>query len=291
MAVLSPGPPPGSTPPAEDWAGIRGQRWLADLDRLEAMLAPVGEALLARAAPAPGERVADIGCGGGWTTRRIAAAVAPRGHVTGIDISPDLVAEARRRAAAEGLAGIRFVVADAATLAPPDPPFDRLISRYGVMFFPEPEAGFRSLCRLLRPGGRLDVAVWAEPRDNPWMMEIRNRVAAHVEVPRPEPLAPGPFQLASRAYLETMLPRAGFADPDIFELRHMIAIGGPGASAAEAADFALRALAIAELLDGCGPEARAACRADLEAFYAAIATPEGIRLPAASWLVSARRAD
>ena len=67
----------------EDWAGEMGERWLAQLDRFESMISPVGDALLARAAFQPGERVVDLGCGGGATSFAIAEAVAPRGHVLG----------------------------------------------------------------------------------------------------------------------------------------------------------------------------------------------------------------
>ena len=83
---------------AEDWAGEMGDTWLANLDRFESMLAPVGAALLQHAAFRSGERVVDIGCGGGGTTIAIARAVAPAGEALGIDISPVLAAEAERRA-------------------------------------------------------------------------------------------------------------------------------------------------------------------------------------------------
>src|SRR3546814_20319905 len=82
---------------AYGWAGEAGARWLGQLDRFESMIEPIGEALLARAAYAAGERVVDIGCGGGWTTRRIAAAVGNTGLALGLDLSPDLVAAAREQ--------------------------------------------------------------------------------------------------------------------------------------------------------------------------------------------------
>jgi ubiquinone/menaquinone biosynthesis C-methylase UbiE len=150
----------------DDWAGARGQRWLRDVDVMEAMLAPIGSAALDHAAHAAGERVLDIGCGGGWTTRQIGAAVGPTGLALGLDISAELVDEAGRRAAA--IPQVRFEAGDAAELVPAGGPFDRLFSRFGVMFFADPTAAFRHMGSQLKPGARLDLAVWANPQWNRW---------------------------------------------------------------------------------------------------------------------------
>jgi ubiquinone/menaquinone biosynthesis C-methylase UbiE len=100
----------------EDWAGEMGERWLASLDRFEGMIAPIGAALLARAAYAKGERVLDLGCGGGATTLAIAEMVGPSGAALGLDVAPMLIERARQRAAGAG-SSARFVCADAATAA------------------------------------------------------------------------------------------------------------------------------------------------------------------------------
>src|SRR3546814_17768551 len=118
------------------------------------MIEPVGQALLAQAGYAPGERVVDVGCGGGWTTRQIAAAVGDSGLALGLDISPDLVAAANDRAQRAGLAQIRFAQGDAATGMPVEAPFDRLFSRFGLMFFPEHYHAFATLRTLGRASGR-----------------------------------------------------------------------------------------------------------------------------------------
>ena len=110
----------------EDWAGEMGQKWLASLSMFEEMIAPIGEALLSRAAYQKGETVIDLGCGGGATTVAIAQKVSPTGKVIGVDISPDLVAAARERAAKSGATNISFTCADAATVALADAPYDRL---------------------------------------------------------------------------------------------------------------------------------------------------------------------
>src|SRR3546814_9325718 len=132
---------------AHDWAGEAGARWLGQLDRFESMIEQIGEALLARAAYAAGERVVDIGCGGGWTTRRIAAAVGNTGLALGLDLSPYLVAASSDRGRRTGLAHIPFVQGDAATARPAEAPFDRLFSRFRTLLFPNPHPPLPHLSR------------------------------------------------------------------------------------------------------------------------------------------------
>jgi SAM-dependent methyltransferase len=271
----------------DDWAGERGERWLRDIDVMEAMLAPIGAAALAQAAHAPGERVLDIGCGGGWTTRRIGAAVGTTGRAVGLDISSALVAEAARRAA--DLPQVRFEAGDAATAAPEGGPFDRLFSRFGVMFFADPPAAFRNLAANLAPGARLDFAVWASPKQNPWMMELRRVVGAHVELPSPQPLAPGPFQLADPDYHQSLLEGAGFAGLERRLLELPLLLAGPGATPETAAAFALGAFSVGELAAAAGPSVLAAVTHDLEQLYRSHATADGVPMPAAVWLLSARK--
>ena len=104
----------------EDWAGEMGLKWLASLSLFEGMIAPIGDALLARADFQSGETVIDLGCGGGATTLAIAGAVAPSGKVMGVDISPDLVAAAQERAASSGATNVEFTCADASVGQLPD---------------------------------------------------------------------------------------------------------------------------------------------------------------------------
>lgn len=154
------------TPQPEDWAGEMGTRWLAGIDQFESMIAPIGDALLARASFKTGEHVLDLGCGGGATSLTIAELVGPGGSVTGIDISPDLIAKARERAEAADTRNATFECGDAASYKP-EAAFDRMVSRFGSMFFPHPVEAFSNLHDCLKQGGRLDLAVWGPPRDNP----------------------------------------------------------------------------------------------------------------------------
>jgi SAM-dependent methyltransferase len=272
----------------EDWAGEMGARWLANLTGFEKTIAPAGEALLAHAAYQPGERVVDIGFGGGATSLAIAQAVAPDGEVVGIDISPDLAAATTRRAAAAGIANARFICADAATVAVPEAPFDRLCSRFGSMFFTEPVPAFANLRGLLKPGGRLDLAVWGPPLQNPWMLEGMAVARRHVEMPAPVPRAPGPFAFEEREYMEDTLIAAGFSNVNIVAAKGELPVGGPGATAEQAQAFVRHALAFGQALLDYPPEVQEAAAAELTALYARHYRPgEGVMMGYAIWLVSA----
>lgn len=269
----------------EDWAGEMGVKWLTHIDRFEGMIAPIGDALLARAGIAPGERVIDLGCGGGLTSLAAARATGPEGAVLGLDISPELIDEARRRA--EGHPNVTFICADAATVAL-DTPYDRLISRFGSMFFADPFAAFTNLHALLKPGGRIDLAIWAAPRDNPWMMELMGVARSHIDIPSPDPRAPGPFAFADLEYVGDILTIAGFSVPDIEAYQGEQAIGGPGATPDEAADFALATMAIGRALAEAGDDVLAHARADLLALFGRHHVPgRGVMLANKVWLVSA----
>ena len=269
----------------QDWQGERGARWLRDMAGFEAMLQPLGEALMARAALAPGERVVDIGCGGGWTSRTAAIQVGARGAVCGVDISALLLGEAARRAA--GIPNLTFVRADAAVDAIPGAPFDRMISRLGVMFFVDPVAAFSRLRRLLVPGGWVDWAVWGPKEDNPWMFGAREVAGRHLELPAPDPGAPGPFTLADRDRLADLLAAAGFVDIEIVEHRHHVAVGG-AADPAAAADFAASAFFFADAIEAADAATRAAIHEDLISFYRDFRTADGrLAVPARAWLVRA----
>jgi SAM-dependent methyltransferase len=272
----------------EDWAGEMGARWLANLDRFEGMIAPIGAALLARAAYQPGERVLDLGCGGGATTMAIAQAVGPEGEALGLDIAPMLIAPAEERAA-DARSRARFVCADAATARIDGPLFDRLFSRFGAMFFPEPVPAFANLKAMLAPGARIDLAVWAHPRDNAWMMEIMGVVRAHVDVPPAVPRAPGPFAFEDLGYLEEVLTAAGFAGFEAEAYQGEQAVGGPSATPEEATAFALASMAAGRILAEQGEAVLAAARADLEAMFARhYRSGEGVMLGCKAWLVRAR---
>lgn len=272
----------------EDWAGEMGLKWLASLSSFEEMIAPIGDALLARADFKPGETAIDLGCGGAATTLAIAQAVAPSGKVTGVDISPDLIAAAQERALKAGATNIEFTCADASTVKLPDAPYDRLFSRFGSMFFDDPVSAFSHLRGLLRKGGRIDLAVWGPPRDNLWMMEMMGVVRNHVEVPPAVPRAPGPFAFEDLEYLGEILSGSGFIDVDVVEYKGLQPVGGVGATPEKAAEFASAAMATGRLLSGQGDAVIEAAHRELTDLFARHHVPgKGVMMQGKAWLVSA----
>ncbi|MGQ4383840.1 class I SAM-dependent methyltransferase [Streptomyces sp. SAS_270] len=136
------------------WNGTVGTHWADHHERYDALLSGVNDALFAGAAVTMADRVLDVGCGAGTTTR-IAARLASRGHVVGVDISAPLVGRARAVTAAEHVGNVAYELADAQTHPFPPAGYDVVISRGGVMFFEDHAAAFRNLARALIPGGRL----------------------------------------------------------------------------------------------------------------------------------------
>ena len=143
----------------------------ADYEPLwQAQLACAHAKLMACAGLAPGQRVLDVACGTGLVTLPVAQAVAPHGHVVGVDLSEQMVEAARGRALDRNVSNVSFARMDAERLALPDASFDIVLCALGLMFMPDPEQAVREMRRVLRPGGRLVIAVWGEQSRCGWSM-------------------------------------------------------------------------------------------------------------------------
>jgi SAM-dependent methyltransferase len=188
-------------------------RWTAVWPKRERLTTEVTAYVLGAAALQPGERVVDIGCGGGGTSLAAASAVGPDGLVVGADLSVPLLGLAGSRAAAAGARNVEFHVVDMQVDTAPGAPFDIAISQFGVMFFDEPAVAFANIRAQLVPGGRLAFACWQEPEKNPWI--IYGLVAEFVPPPAPPPPGKsptGPFALADPVRTTAILEAAGFVD-------------------------------------------------------------------------------
>ncbi|HYZ48753.1 MAG TPA: methyltransferase domain-containing protein [Sphingomonas sp.] len=268
------------------WNGPGGHRWADRQAAQDVLLAPVIDILIDRASPRPGERVLDVGCGSGATTRAFAAAVDPTGHVLGIDVSGPMLARARELTPDN--AGIEYVLADA-TVYPFEPAsFDLLASRFGVMFFADPVSSFTNLRKALRPTGRVAFACWREPSDNPWMMTPLQAVYRHVpKLPPMQPEDPGPFAFASEEHVRRILGKAGFAGIalEVCPLSLDLAIGRGLEAAVESA---LGIGPASRALQDHPEEVRAAAAKSVREVLAPLVDGESVRLPGSIWLVTAR---
>jgi SAM-dependent methyltransferase len=218
----------------------------------------------------------------------LASRVAPDGEVLGVDISPAMVAAATRRAAAAGTTNVRFVAADAQT-ENLGTDFDAAYSRFGVMFFSDPVAAFTNIGGSLRSGGRLACAVWGPMLDNPWMY-VPTMAAGPVlqaELTIPGPNEPGPFSLADREQLTTLLSAAGFVDISVDPVE-----GARQITAVTADDDVRTLLEVGPLSDAYEAADKGGRQAAVDAVRAAIEPfrdGDAWLLPGAALAVSARR--
>jgi SAM-dependent methyltransferase len=173
----------------------------------EALTNVVTPSLLDALAPAPGERVLDVGCGAGAATARAARLVAPAGRVVGADLSPALVDVARHRAAHSD--NVYFQVADLQTAQVLGGPFHAIMSQFGVMFFDEPVAAFTNIRRQLRPDGRICFACWQRAESNPW--SYAHLLTDLIAAPQ-SPSSIGPFALAEADHATALLRAADLDD-------------------------------------------------------------------------------
>jgi SAM-dependent methyltransferase len=272
---------------AKYWNETVGPKWVNLQAALDGMLAPLGRAVIDRLAVAPGERVLDVGCGCGDSTLEVARRVGPSGEVLGVDLSAVMLERARERAAAAGLAQVRFEPADVESHRFPPAAFDVVFSRFGVMFFADPAAAFRNLHGACRAGARLGFVCWQALADNPWMTVPMKAAAEHVQLPPPSaPGAPGPFSFADAARVRAILDAGGFREVTVEPLAGTLVLGG--ATLDDVVEFVLQigptATALREHPDAPVDAVRGAVRKALDPFW----TAGGVSLAYAAWLVTAR---
>jgi len=269
------------------WTETAGPKWVRYEALLDRQLGPLGLAAMEHARIAPGERVLDVGCGCGDSAVTLGRRVGPSGSVLGVDISPVMLERARQRAA--DLTHVRFAHADAQTHAFERGTFDVLFSRFGVMFFADPTAAFANLRTALRPGGRLGFVCWQSLPQNAWIAVPLMAAAQHITLPAPPaPGVPGPFSLADAGRIRAILDGAGFADVSCASDERSLVVGG-GGSLDDAVDFLLEGIGpTSAALREAGPAARPKVAAAVREALRPHATAEGVRLPAAAWIVTAR---
>lgn len=273
---------------AYEWSSARGDRWLAHYEGMEATLAPIDRPLREALALDGPSHIAEIGSGGGGTALALLHAAPAESVVHGYDISPSLVDAANARVPDEHRARLTFSVADMQHATAPRA-YDRLLSRFGVMFFADPGAAFANLTRWLAPHGRFAFAVWGPPAQNAWISMARDVVASLVEVPTPPRDAPGPFRYADAAAFVELLSRSGFADVAVDTWSGHLPVGG-GLAPDDAARFALSSFStFADLLTAAGDGLHARAHRALADRYGDHVRDGVVQLPARVHLVTGRR--
>jgi ubiquinone/menaquinone biosynthesis C-methylase UbiE len=187
--------------------------WEKYREIIRQMFAPVTLALVEDGQIGKGQTVLDVATGPGEPALSIAALVAPEGRVFGIDPAPEMVAAARRAAGLLEFGNAQFEVAFAGHLPFPADTFDAVVSRFGAMFFPSPVDGVREMLRVLKPGGKLALAVWHFPDRNPFFSAMQQVIDQYVESLAPVPEAQDAFRFANPGKLADVLGEAGAMTP------------------------------------------------------------------------------
>ena len=193
----------------EQWqkAAAAWYRWTPTL---QTWLGPVTEAMLAIAQLKPGNRVLDLAAGAGEPALSAAAVVGPTGHVLATDISSNILEFAQQTASERGLTNFETRVMDGENPDLPDGTYDAVLSRLGLIYFPDRQGALRSAHRILKAGGRVVIASFSTPDGNRFFSIPISVIRRRAQLPPPAPGLPGPFSLGAPGVMEATLSAAGF---------------------------------------------------------------------------------
>jgi SAM-dependent methyltransferase len=256
-----------------DWTSV-APGWDAHRAEIETMKEEVTRDLLARLDLQPGERVLELGAGTGELALQLASAVGPTGHVIASDVAPGMVALLRTTLA--DAANVEVGQLDALDTGLPGGSVDAVVMRFGLMLVDDPEAVLRECRRVLAPGGRVAVAVWAAAQHNPWLLYVGMAAQMHGVVTGGPPTGPGGiFSLGEQSVLEGAVRNAGFADATI----HEVPTTSTFANSDEHFDtVASLAGPLSAAIAGASEETRAAMRTTAADLAKAHRTPDGLVL-------------
>ncbi len=187
--------------------------WERRRPQLEEVTTPVREWMVRELAPSDGETILELAAGVGDTGFDAAELLGAGGRLITTDFSPAMLEAARRRGAERGIRNAEYRVVDAEQIELDDRSADGVLCRFGYMLMVDPAAALAETRRVLRPGGRLVLAVWGPPEQNPFLSVAAMKLVERGHMPPPDPPpAPGPFSMASPARTRGLLAAAGFSE-------------------------------------------------------------------------------
>jgi SAM-dependent methyltransferase len=237
--------------------------------------------------PQPGERVLELACGAGGVGLAAAQRVTPGGEAVLSDVAAAMTAIAAARAEALGLGNVTTLVLDIEGIDQPDCSYDVVLCREGLMFATDPARAAREIRRVLRPGGRVALAVWGPRERNPWLGVVLDTVSAHMGVPIPPPGMPGPFSLEDADELAALLSGAELSDVSVGEVP--VPLRAPSFDEWWARTTAL-AGPLAKILSSLSDDASQALRARAREAVRPYETAAGLEFPGVTLLAGGRRA-
>jgi SAM-dependent methyltransferase len=269
------------------WASVAGA-WEEHADYVDARGTAITAKLLELTSPQPGERVLELACGPGSVGLAAAARVGADGEVVISDLVPEMTAIAAARAEALGLANVSTRELDLERIAEPDSSYDVVVCREGLMLVPDPSRAAQEIRRVLRPGGRVAVAVWGPRERNPWLSVVFDVASAQLGAPVPPPNVPHPFSLDDAGNLAELLASVGLSEVAVEEV--------PVPYDAVSADewwkrSAALAGPLAQRLAALPPEAAHALSARAREAIRAYETPTGLHIPGVSLVAAASRVE
>jgi SAM-dependent methyltransferase len=261
----------------EQWERSAGG-WGSWAQRLQELVGPVSHWLVEEVHPQPGQTLLELAAGPGETGFLAAELIRPGGKLISSDFADNMVEVARARAQELGLDNVEFRRLDAESLDLEAASVDGVLCRWGYMLMADPAAALRETRRVLRPLGRVALAVWGPPANNPWVTIAGEEVRRRAGAPEPEPGAPGMFALAAPGRIDEELAGAGFTDIRVEALDLTFTYAN-----FEAWWEISRQLGrpLAEAVDGMEPEKQDDLVATLQERFAPFAGPEGsLEVPA-----------
>ena len=195
----------------QDWNRVAGgwEKWDRFFDQQMAFL---NHRLVGDARLRAGLRVLDLGSGTGYPAILAAQTVGAKGSVVGIDLARQMLDAAGRKAAVLKLSNVTFQTGDVTTLPFESASFDAVTTRFCLMFLPDIPKAVTEIARILKPDTWMAAAVWSAPEKNPYLKIPIDIIKQFIELPPPDPAAPGIFRLAKPGELAAMLPQSGFVD-------------------------------------------------------------------------------